>query len=50
MSAFRFRRSVYVQATIDGKRRWVKVGTLAVNGVFTPGYDIALIEFPLEDA
>ena len=49
MSQYRFRRTVYVQATIDNKRKWVKVGSINSKGQFSPGKDISLLDWGLEE-
>tara|TARA_R110000823_G_scaffold68638_1_gene159252 strand:- start:384 stop:578 length:195 start_codon:yes stop_codon:yes gene_type:complete len=49
MSQYRFLRTVYVQATIDGQRKWVKVGSINSKGKFIPGKDIALLDWGLEE-
>ena len=45
MSQYSLIRNVYVQATIDGKRKWLNIGTINKNGLFRPGKDIALINW-----
>tara|TARA_R110000772_G_C13275912_1_gene436660 strand:- start:1468 stop:1620 length:153 start_codon:yes stop_codon:yes gene_type:complete len=42
MSQYRLRRTVYIQATIDGKRKWKAIGSINSKGEFTPGIDIAM--------
>ncbi len=49
MSQYRMRRTVYVQATIGGKRKWVDVGSINAKGEFRPGKDIALLDWGLEE-
>jgi hypothetical protein len=49
VSRYRGQRSVYVQATVNGKRKWLNIGFINRKGKFFPGNDIALIGWGFEE-
>jgi hypothetical protein len=49
MSQNRILRNVYVSGTVDGKRKWINIGTINRKGLFRPGKDISLIDWGVHE-